>query len=114
MAEEAETQATRPAPEEVQIPLRQDNVRQMKIALATLAASVVETLSEKDAGFQQRFLARLDKAHENYRNNSDADPQHVLEVIHWTGEMLRGWNPVPGSDKSIFGETPAPTDAASD
>jgi hypothetical protein len=82
--------------------LKNDNLRQAKIAMATLAACIVDTLKESDPSFEPRFLARLDSAREKYRNNSDADPQQVLDVLHWTTEMLRGWNPVPDQEGPIF------------
>src|SRR5688572_9497264 len=107
---EPENERTRSAQDELYASLRPDNLRQMKIGMATLAASVVETLSENDATFRDRFLDRLERVHENYRSNSDADPLHVLEVIHWTRELLGGWNPVPARVDSIFG-VPAAVEA---
>jgi hypothetical protein len=111
MADEAEIQdpqslqeEAQPTHEEAQSSLKPENVRQMKIAMVTLATCLVEALSERDKQYQERFVKLLDKAFENYRNNSDADPQHVLEAIHWTREMLKGWNPVPGRKHSIFGD----------
>jgi hypothetical protein len=112
MAHEAETQTAQDSQEpqlpqeDVQAALKPENVRQMKIAMVTLATCIVEALNETDEQYAARFVGLLDKAFDNYRNNSDADPQHVLEVIHWTREMLRGWNPVPGCKESIFGQAP--------
>jgi hypothetical protein len=114
MADDAESQEPQPAQEDVQASLKPENVRQMKIAMTTLAACMAGALNETDSQFEQRFVKLLDKAFDNYRNNSDADPQHVLEVIHWTREMLSGWNPVPGSKDSIFGEEKAEPEAADD
>jgi len=104
MADDSESQEQQPAQEDVQGSLKPENVRQMKIAMATLATCMVGALNETDRQFEKRFVKLLDKAFDNFRNNSDADPQHVLEVIHWTREMLKGWNPVPGSDDSIFAD----------
>ena len=97
-------QPAQAAEDELQLPLEPDHLRLAKIAMATLAACLVKTLDETDQSFKARFLDRLARAYEEYRNNSEADPTHVLEVIHWTGEMLNGWNPVPGRDKPLFDE----------
>lgn len=107
MPDEPETQASRPTPEDPHAPIRPDPLRQAKIAMASLAACIVETMNDKDATFRERFLERLDRVYENYRGNSDADPLHVLEVIHWTRELLDEWNPVPGRVDTIFGTRPA-------
>ena len=72
-----------------------DDLHQAKLAAAALAACIVQTLNESDPTFERRFLDRLGGEYEKYRNNSDADPVHVLDVIHWTGELLKGWDPVP-------------------
>lgn len=104
MPEEEERQELDSAQEQVHATLKPDNVRQMKIAMATLATCVVKSLDDNDGHVEQRFTRLLDKAYENYRENSDADPQHVLEVIHWTREMLNGWNPVPRRKQPIFGD----------
>jgi hypothetical protein len=72
-----------------------DDLHQAKLAAAALDACIVQTLNESDPTFEPRFLDRLGREYEKYRNNSDADPVHVLDAIHWTGELLKGWNPVP-------------------
>jgi hypothetical protein len=90
--------------QQLQAALKPENVRQMKIAIATIATCIAKSISETDGQLEQRFVGLLDRAYDNYRENSDADPQHVLEVIHWTREMLKGWNPVPGRKESIFGD----------
>ncbi|QIK78078.1 hypothetical protein G7077_03270 [Sphingomonas piscis] len=81
--------------------LKPENVRQMKIAMATLVACAVRATNDNE--LEQRFVSLVDQAFDNYRTNSDADPQHVLEALHWTREMLSGWNPVPGRKTPIFG-----------
>jgi hypothetical protein len=87
---------------EEQWSLKNDNLRQVKIAIAALAACLVDALKESDPLITQKFVARLDAAREKFRNNSDADPQQVLDVLHWATEMLNGWNPVPGQDGPVF------------
>lgn len=72
-----------------------DSLHQAKVAAAALAACIVGTLNESDPSFEARFLDRLRREYEKYRNNTDADPLHVLDVIHWTGELLAGWEPLP-------------------
>ena len=72
-----------------------DSLHQAKLAAAALGACIVQTLNESDPSFEARFLDRLGREYEKYRNNSDTDPVHVLDVIHWTGELLKGWNPIP-------------------
>ncbi|MBA3578109.1 MAG: hypothetical protein H0W39_10970 [Sphingomonas sp.] len=114
MVDETETQETQLVQEQAQAALKPENVRQMKIAMVTLATCVVEAINESDNQFEQRFVKLLDKAYHNYRDNSDADPQHVLEVIHWTREMLQGWNPVPGRKESIFGDGQGESEAAAE
>ena len=81
-----------------------DNLHQAKLAVSTLAACIVQALNESDPSFEARFLDRLRREYEKYRNNSDADPVHVLEVLHWTGELLKGWNPVPQHGASLIDE----------
>jgi len=81
-----------------------DGLHQSKLAAAILAACIVQTLNESDPTFEPRFSARLRREYEKYRNNSDADPVHVLEVIHWTRELLKGWNPVPEQGKRFANE----------
>lgn len=104
MSDEEDGQEAESAQEQVQAALKPENVRQVKIAIATIATCLVKSVSDEDGNLEQRFVRLLDKAYDNYRENSDADPQHVLEVIHWTREMLRGWNPVPGRKEPIFGD----------
>lgn len=83
-----------------------DDLHQAKLAAAALAACIVQTLNESDPTFEGRFLDRLGREYEKYRDNSDADPVHVLDVIHWTGELLKGWNPVPKQAGRRRGEAP--------
>lgn len=106
MSDEEDNQATNleQEQEQIQTALKPENMRQVKIAMATLAAALIKSVEESEAQPEQRFVKLLDQAYDSFRENSDADPQHVLEVIHWTREMLRGWNPVPGRKSSIFGD----------
>ena len=104
MSDEDEATDAFLAREHVQAALKPENVRQVKIGMATLAACMIKALNESDREIEQRFVGLLDKAYDNYRTCSDADPQHVLEVIHWTREMLKGWNPVPGRTNPVLGE----------
>lgn len=103
MSDEEEGQESESTQEQTQAALKPENVRQVKIAIATIATCLVKSMDGDDSQLEQRFKGLLDKAYDNYRENSDADPQHVLEVIHWTREMLKGWNPVPGRKEPIFG-----------
>lgn len=114
MSDEDEATDAFLAREHVQAALKPENVRQVKIGMATLATCIIKSLSERDPEIEQRFVGLLDKAYDNYRTCSDADPQHVLEVIHWTREMLKGWNPVPGRADPVLGEAPEPDEAEPD
>lgn len=114
MSDEEEGQELESVQEQVQPALKPENVRQVKIAMATLATCLVKSLDDSEGQLEQRFTGLLDEAYDNYRQNSDADPQHVLEVIHWTREMLKGWNPVPGRKQPVFGDDLRPLESAAD
>lgn len=80
-----------------------DDLRQTKLGMATLAACIVQTLNETDQSFQARFLDRLGRAYHEYRDNSENDPMHVLELLSWTRELLTGWNPISGQGEPFLG-----------
>ena len=79
-----------------------DDLHQAKVGMATLIALVVQTLNETDQSFQARFLERCGRAYGEYRDNSENDPMHILELLNWTRELLTGWNPIQGQGKPFL------------
>lgn len=80
-----------------------DDLHQAKLGTATLVTCIVQTLNESDQSFQARFLDRLGRAYGEYRDNSENDPRHVLELLSWTRELLTGWNMTSGQGEPFLG-----------
>jgi hypothetical protein len=74
-----------------------------KRGAAALAVCIVQTLSESDPTFQERFLERLAGAYRQFRDDTDGDVTQELELIAWTREYLTGWNPFAGQGRPLGG-----------
>lgn len=72
-----------------------------KRGVAALTACVVQTLSESDPTFQERFLERLARVYGEFRDNTDGDVIQELELFSWTRENLTGWNIITGQGKPL-------------
>lgn len=62
-----------------------DPTNQTKLGVAILGLCVVQTLAESDATLKERFLAHLEKAYDDARDQ--ADP-HCLELLMWIRQMV--------------------------
>jgi hypothetical protein len=69
---------------------------------AILATCVVQTLSESDPAFQERFLNRLAQAYRQLKDDTDGDVRHQMELLSWTRSLLTGWNAITGQGKPFL------------
>lgn len=79
-------------------------VDQIKSGIAVIAACLVETLSDTDPTFRERFLTHLANAYAKVRDDSEGDVLHELELLSWVREMVSGFNPVTGQGKPYMQE----------
>ena len=66
---------------------------QTKMAVAALAACIVQTLRESDPSFQERFLTRLEGWYATLREDRRTNGLDCLETLAWTKEMISGDRP---------------------
>lgn len=63
---------------------------------AVLATCIVQTLTESDPSFQERFLNRLAEAYGEFRDNTDGDVKQELQLFAWTRSLLTGFDFISG------------------
>src|SRR5688572_22621550 len=83
------------------------DLQQAKRGVAVLATCIVQILNECDPCFRDRFLARLQDAYYEIRENydrrwTDRSVKQELELLSWTRELLTGWNFVTGQGKPFL------------
>lgn len=71
--------------------------------VAVLVTCVVQTLSESEPTFQERFLNRIGEAYYELRDNSEMSEVRGLELLSWTRELLTGWDRIHGQRKPFLG-----------
>ena len=64
-----------------------DDLTQTKLAVAYLAASIVQTLNESDPTFRERFAETLGKAYGTFRD--EGGTVAGLELLAWAREILK-------------------------
>jgi hypothetical protein len=67
--------------------LPKDDLSQTKLAAAYLVASLVQTLSESEPTFQDRFSETLGRAYGTLRD--EGGTVAGLELLAWTREILK-------------------------
>jgi hypothetical protein len=60
-------------------------------------------LNESDPTFQKRFLARLERAYRELKDNTDGDVIQELELLSWTRAYLTGFDHVTGQNEPFLG-----------
>jgi hypothetical protein len=70
----------------------------VKRATAILTTCLVQTLTESDPSFQERFVKRLERAYTEIRDQADMDE---LETLSWTRQLLTGSNFTAGQAKPL-------------
>jgi len=81
------------------------DLHQSKRGLAVVIACLVQTLNETDPTLQERFIARLEAAHRELRNNpptSDKNNHMALEPLSWVRQFLTGWNVIDGQGEPFL------------
>jgi hypothetical protein len=63
-------------------------VHQTRLAVAALAACIIEALGEEDENMRVRFERALERAYAHLRD-STADNLGAMETLSWTKEILR-------------------------
>lgn len=63
---------------------------------ALLTATLVQTIAETDPDFMDRFLARLNRAYYELRDNSEESRREEMELLTWTREYLTGFSHITG------------------
>jgi len=71
---------------------------------AILAACIVQTLTESDPSFQERFLERLAAAYTELRDNTDGPVTQELTLLSWTRSLLTGFDFVGGQDDPFLSD----------
>ena len=72
-----------------------DDLHQSKRGLASVVACLVHTINETNPTFQGRFLARLEAAYYELRDNPTASSKNdhmAPQPVSWVQELLTGWN----------------------
>ncbi|QNQ62524.1 hypothetical protein IB024_01835 [Brucella sp. 6810] len=68
---------------------------------AVLATCIVKTLDEQLAGFQEKFLERLETAHQERRHEADSHANE-LELYTWVHTLLTGFSWSSGKGDPFF------------
>ena len=69
---------------------------------AILATCIVQTLTETDPSFKERFLERLAQAYTELRDDSDRDELDGMKLLAWTKELLTGLSPSGGQGEPFL------------
>ncbi len=64
-----------------------DDLTQIKLATAYVAASIVQTLNDAQPDFQQRFQTTLGEAYKTLRDEGGTEAG--LELLLWTMETVK-------------------------
>jgi len=75
-------------------------LRNVKRGTALLVTCLVETLNEIDPGARARFIARLDSAYAQTRDESS--DLNSLELLSWTRELITGFSNTEGQGLPFF------------
>lgn len=76
-----------------------------KRGVALLVTCLVQTMNEKDPTFQDRFLARLQEAYYEVRDNWEGgSTSDELELMSWTQEYLTGFSRVSGEGEPFLSD----------
>jgi hypothetical protein len=73
-----------------------------KRGVAMLATCIVQTLSESDPTFHDRFLDRLSMAYRELKDNTDGNVIQEMELLSWTRSYLTGFDFVTGQGKPFL------------
>jgi hypothetical protein len=68
--------------------LRSNPIDQTRLAVAALAACLVDALGESEPAFQAKFEANLEHAYDNIREMEGSNVG-AMEILHWTREFLK-------------------------
>lgn len=83
------------------MPAKQADLNHLAKGTAVLAACIVQTLSESDRTFQDRFVKRIEKAYYELRDNGEDNLQE-LGMLSMTRELLTGFNLISGQGKPFL------------
>lgn len=75
----------------------------LKRGAAILATCIVQTMSETDPTFQEKFLNRLALAYAELKNNTEGDVKDEMELLTWTRTLVTGWNNITGQGEPFLG-----------
>ena len=85
------------------------DLHQSKRGISAAIACLVQTIGETDPTFQQRFMARLEAAYSEIREQPTGTPPAVsantseaLESLTWIRELLTGWSFSEGQGKPFL------------
>ena len=85
-----------------------DDLHQSKRGLASVIACLVQTINETDPTFQGRFVARLETAYYELRDNPTSphskNDHMALESFMWVRELLTGWNTIHGQGEPFLSD----------
>lgn len=81
-----------------------NELHRAKRGAAILAVCIVQTMSESDPQFQDRFLERLSRAYYELKDGSDGDVIHDLELLTWAREYLTGFSKIAGQGKPFLND----------
>lgn len=82
--------------------VHENELWQLKSAMAAIATCIVETMNTEDPTFKDRFLGNLEKTYSKLREG-ERENLHMLESFNWTREFLTGWSMVSGQGHSLLG-----------
>ncbi len=72
------------------------DLHQTKAGVAILVAGIVQTLSQSDPSFQDRFLQNLEGPYNQLRHDAN-DWRHAQELLSWTLAILKDGLKLVGS-----------------
>ena len=74
------------------MPDQKDDLFHAMRGTAILATCIVQTLTESDPTYQERFLEKLGEAYAKERENTPSDSLREFELLSWTRELLTGFS----------------------
>ncbi|MEF3132997.1 hypothetical protein OS035_16175 [Rhizobium sp. 268] len=80
------------------------DLHRAKVGVSILATCIVQTLSESDPTFTDRFLKKLRDAYYELRDNAEGDVKEQMELLDWTRSFLTGFDQISGQGKPFLSE----------
>lgn len=81
---------------------QRSDLHRAKVGVVVLATCLVETLTETDPSFRDRFMKKMGDAYYKLRDDSEGDQVEQMELLDWTRSLLTGFDKISGQGEPFF------------